>query len=122
ALCDQAGSDFARANQFLIAGPWVHIPWGDRIGTADFGPEALLDTDAILLRWFDHWLKDSGSFAGEPHVRHFVLGENKWREADKFPTEAECPLFLHSNGKANSRKGDGTLSRIGPASDEPSCN
>ncbi len=64
ALCESAGSEFAREHQYLLAGPWVHIPWGDRIGAADFGPEALVDTDAILLRWFDHWLKDSGAFAG----------------------------------------------------------
>ena len=114
-----AGGDFAREHQYLIAGPWVHIPWGDRVGTADFGPEALIDTDAILLRWFDHWLKDSGSFAQEPPVRHFVLGENRWREAETFPTKAEYSLFLHSNGRANSRKGDGTLSQAAPAADEP---
>jgi putative CocE/NonD family hydrolase len=114
-----AGSEFARRNQYLIAGPWVHIPWGDKIGVANFGPQALLDTDAILLRWFDHWLKDSGSFAGEPRVRHFVLGENRWREAEAFPDNADYALFLHSSGRANSRKGDGTLSDSHPAIDEP---
>jgi putative CocE/NonD family hydrolase len=116
---DYAGGDFAREHQYLIAGPWVHIPWGDRIGTSDFGREALLDTDSILMRWFDHWLKDSGSFAGEPRVRHFVLGENRWREAKSFPREADYILFLHSEGRANSRKGDGTLSRVSPVVDEP---
>ena len=114
-----AGSEFAREHQYLIAGPWVHIPWGDKIGTTDFGPEALLDTDAIMLRWFDHWLKDSQTFAGEPRVRHFVLGENRWREADEVPDRAEYALFLHSGGRANSRKGDGKLSELRPAADEP---
>jgi putative CocE/NonD family hydrolase len=118
-LRDSAGSEVARENQYLIAGPWVHIPWGDRIGTADFGPEALLDTDAILLRWFDHWLKDSGAFAKEPRVRHFVLGENRWREADFFPAQANYTLFLHSAGRANSRKGNGGLSLTKPGADEP---
>jgi uncharacterized protein len=119
ALRKSAGSDFAREHQYLIAGPWVHIPWGDRIGSADFGPEALIDTDAILLRWFDHWLKDSGAFAGEPPVRHFVLGENCWRKAETFPAKAEYALFLHSEGKANSRKGNGTLSTLSPPAGEP---
>jgi uncharacterized protein len=108
-----------RQHQYLIAGPWLHIPWGDRIGAADFGPDALLDTDAILLRWFSHWLKDSGEFAGEPRIRHFVLGENRWRAAESFPTEAKHVLYLHSGGKANSRKGDGTLSASKPRADEP---
>jgi uncharacterized protein len=115
-----AGSDFARQNQYLIAGPWTHIPWGDRVGTADFGPSALLDTDAILLQWFDHWLKDSATFSSEPHIRHFVLGESRWREADAWPEKASDALYLHSAGRANSRKGDGELSSVKPSSDEPS--
>src|SRR5580704_3949445 len=119
ALRKSAGSEFAREHQYLLAGPWIHIPWGDRIGTADFGPEALIDTDTILLRWFDHWLKDSGTFEGEPHVCHFVLGENRWREAEMFHREAEYTLFLHSEGRANSRKGNGTLSAVSPAAGEP---
>jgi len=119
ALCSHSGSDFARRHQYLIAGPWVHIPWGDRVGTADFGAEALVDTDAILVRWFNHWLKDSGEFDGEPRVRHFVLGENRWRHADGFPTEANYVLHLHSEGGANSRKGDGALSANCPAGEEP---
>jgi putative CocE/NonD family hydrolase len=119
ALCQRAGSAFAREHQYLIAGPWQHIPWGDRVGGTDFGVEALLDTDAILLRWFNHWLKDSGEFAGEPRVRHFVLGENRWRHADAFPTEPNHILYIHSGGRANSRKGDGTLSTAPPAEAEP---
>jgi putative CocE/NonD family hydrolase len=97
----------------------VHIPWGDRIGSADFGQEALIDTDEILLRWFDHWLKDSGAFANEPRIRHFVLGENRWQDADTFPASADRALFLHSQGKANSRKGNGTLSSTSPSTNEP---
>jgi putative CocE/NonD family hydrolase len=119
ALCQGAGSAFAREHQYLIAGPWQHIPWGDRVGGVDLGAEALLDTDAILLRWFNHWLKDSGEFAGEPRVRHFVLGENRWRHTDVFPTESNRILYIHSGGKANSRKGDGVLSTVPPGSEEP---
>lgn len=119
ALGNCAGSEFARKHQYLVAGPWVHIPWGDRIGSVDFGPEALIDTDSILLRWFDHWLKDAGTFAGEPRVRHFVLGENRWRDARAFPEEAGHAFFLRSGGRANSRKGDGKLSTASSDADEP---
>ena len=119
ALCQSAGSAHARENQYLVAGPWVHIPWGDRAGATYFGHDALLDTDSILLRWFNHWLKDSGEFSQEPHVRHFVLGENRWRNAAKFPASADHPLYLHSAGNGNSRKGDGVLSATPPAADEP---
>ena len=119
ALRKSAGSEFAREHQYLLAGPWIHIPWGDRIGALDFGAEALIDTDAILLRWLDHWLKDSGTFAKEPRVRHFVLGENRWREAQTVPEGAPHTLFLHSEGKANSRKGNGKLSTVRPEAEEP---
>ncbi len=118
ALCREAGSEFAHQHQYLVAGPWQHIPWGDRIGASDFGPEALLNTDELLLRWFNHWLKDTGEFANEPRVRHFVLGENSWRNADAFPVVASHTLYLHSAGKANSRKGDGILASVPPTSEE----
>jgi uncharacterized protein len=119
ALTIGASSPVARQNQFLIAGPWVHIPWGDRVGASDFGSEALLDTDTILLRWFNHWLKGTGEFANEPRIRHFVLGENRWCHAAEFPSEAKHVLYLSSAGRANSRKGDGVLSTTKPANDEP---
>jgi uncharacterized protein len=122
ALRQCAGTEFARANQYLIVGPWQHIPWGDRVGAADFGAEALVDTDAVLLRWFNHWLKNSGEFAGEPRVRHFVLGENRWRAAVEFPAtslESNHLLYLHSGGRANSLKGDGQLSAAKPTTEEP---
>jgi uncharacterized protein len=119
ALSQRAGTAFAREHQYLIAGPWQHIPWGDRAGAADFGAEALIDADAILLRWFNHWLKDSGEFRGEPRIRHFVLGEGSWRRAQAWPTQAGRALYLHGEGKANSRKGDGALSETAPAGNEP---
>jgi len=119
ALRNGAGSEFAREHQYLVAGPWVHIPWGDRAGDGSFGEAANLDTDALLLRWFDHWLKDSGSFSGEPRVRYLALGANQWRSAVEWPVGPECPLYLHSRGRANSRKGDGSLGIEAPEAEEP---
>jgi putative CocE/NonD family hydrolase len=75
-LRQNAGSEYARQHQYLLAGPWVHIPWSDRAGEGNFGPDALFDTDSLLLRWFDHWLKDAGTWSVEPRVRHFALGLN----------------------------------------------
>jgi len=109
-LRQHAGSEHARQNQYLLAGPWIHIPWADRAGDAYLGEAALLDTDALLLRWFDHWLKDAGTFSAEPRVRHFALGANQWHEASDSRGDAETVLYLHSQGRAESRKGDGSLS------------
>ena len=119
ALRNGAGSEFARENQYLIAGPWIHIPWGDHAGDANLGEAANLPTDEILLRWFNHWLRDSGEFTGEKRVRYFALGTNEWRTAMEWPAQAGCALYLHSAGKANSRMGDGHLTRHAPEGDEP---
>ena len=119
ALRNYAGSEFARDHQYLIAGPWVHIPWGDRAGEADFGEAANLNTDQILLRWFNHWLKDSREFDHEPRVRYFALGANEWRAAPEWPTDWTYTLYLRSDGNANSRKGDGALSTSVPKAEEP---
>jgi putative CocE/NonD family hydrolase len=119
ALTKSAASEFARKNQYLIAGPWIHIPWGDFIGGQSLGGEALVDTDVILLRWFNHWLKDSGEFDEQPRVRYFALGENRWFGADQWPEQSTLELYLHSKGRANSRKGDGSLTQDGPGSEEP---
>jgi putative CocE/NonD family hydrolase len=118
ALRNGAGSEFARENQYLLAGPWVHIPWGDRVGDRDLGPEANFDADGLLLRWFNHWLKGSGEFAEEPRVRHFALGTNDWHSAEEWPDNTPVTLYLRSEGKANSRKGDGMLKLDAPTGDE----
>ncbi len=120
ALTEQAGTEHARDNQYLLAGPWVHIPWGNRIGTQNFGPEALLDTDELLLRWFNHWLKDSGEFSAEPKIKHFALNKNKWHTAATWPTESALNLYLHSEGRANSSKGNGAMTAEAPTKDKPS--
>jgi hypothetical protein len=119
ALRRHAGSEFARENQFLVAGPWVHIPWGDRAGDVDFGEAANLNTDGILLRWFNHWLKDSREFESEAQVRYFAMGPNAWRSSEEWPEEAEFALYLQSGGSANSRKGDGRLTMASPEDEEP---
>ncbi|HEV2113592.1 MAG TPA: CocE/NonD family hydrolase [Terriglobales bacterium] len=119
ALCSGAGTEFARTNQYLIAGPWVHIPWGDRVGDANLGDSANLDTDSILLRWFNRWLKHADDFNDEPRIRYFALGPNEWRCAEELPSDATHPLYLHSEGHANSRKGDGRLTKDASRADEP---
>jgi putative CocE/NonD family hydrolase len=119
ALRNQAGSVFAREHQYLLAGPWVHIPWGDRAGEMSLGSSANFDTDMYLLRWFDHWLKGSGDFSDEPAVRYFALGTNQWHTAAEWPAVAPMALYLHSEGSANSRKGDGSLDLVLPIESEP---
>jgi hypothetical protein len=114
------------ANQFLLATPWVHIPWGNQVSGGDFGPAAAPRVDEMLAAWFHHWL-DSEKPAGDPPLagcRYFVLGENAWRDAPAWPPAAAQPRtwFLRSAGRANSRFGDGALSPDGPAGPDDMFN
>lgn len=121
-LSQHAATPETRSNQYLVVGPWVHIPWGNWVGEADLGPAALVDTDALLLRWFNHWLKDSGEFASEPKLRLFALGSNQWHTPATWHGLQPGPtkLFhLRSGGRANSIRGDGRLSLTAPDTDEP---
>jgi putative CocE/NonD family hydrolase len=117
-ICNRGGSQEARDNQYLLAGPWVHIPWGNRIGAQDLGPNANLNTDELLLRWFNHWLKDSGEFSDEPRIRYFAMNENKWHTADEWPS-TNYTLYFRSDGRANSSRGDGALTPVPPQDSEP---
>jgi uncharacterized protein len=104
-------------DQYLLAGPWVHLPWGNLVGGADLGPEAIPRVDEAMAAWFHHWL-DHEHPRGEAPLRgcrYFVLGENTWRSATTWPPPevADETWFLASGGRANSRFGDGRLTPEG---------
>ena len=92
-LRKHAGSTFARANQCLLAGTMGPHPVGRPGGRFKFGEAANLNTDEILLRWFDHWLKDSSSFSAEPRIRYFVSARTNGVEASDWPTDAAFPPY-----------------------------
>ncbi len=88
----------------------MHIPWGDRAGDANFGEAANLNTDEILLRWFNHWLKDSRRVRTASRafaILRWARTNGALRTSGR--RRREFALYLHSGGNANSRKGDGTL-------------
>lgn len=118
ALRKNAGTEFAREQQYLFVGPWVHHPWGDRVGDAYLGQTANLNTDEILLRWFNQWLRDVPEFSFDARIRYFRLGINTWRGAHDWNEEFNT-LFLRSAGHANAREGDGLLALAPPDSEEP---
>jgi len=104
-----------RAAQFLVCGPWEHFPWGRKLAGSDHGPEARPDIDAMLVAWFDHWLKDRPRDPLLQGVRYFMLGENRWHSAPVWPPpETRIQTwFLQSGGRANSAFGDGRLDAAG---------
>jgi putative CocE/NonD family hydrolase len=114
----------AREGQKLIIGPWTHSePTLRRAGPVDFGQEAAIDVDELVVRWFDYWLKgiDNGIIK-EPPIRIFVMGENKWRYENEWPPGRAkmTVLYLTGTGPANSLYGQGQLTSKTPASN--SCD
>ena len=61
----KGGSDLARKGQKLVVGPWIHLPWQQKVGEVDFGPEAANPVDELQLRWFDYWLKGKNNGVSE---------------------------------------------------------
>ena len=110
-----------RRSQKLLVGPWPHaINSSTKLGTLDFGPTAVIDMNAAWLRWYDYWLKgiDNG-VKNEPPVRVFVMGENVWRDENEWPMARTqfTKYYFHSNGRANTLSGDGSLSTAIPAAE-----
>jgi putative CocE/NonD family hydrolase len=121
-MTTRGATEFARANQKLLMGPWGHaVNTTQKLGEVDFGADALIDLRGYELRWFDAWLKNQDDgITREPAARIFVMGENKWRDENEFPPARAqyTNFYLHSGGNANSRYGDGTLSTEMPRAEK----
>lgn len=110
-----------RARQRLLVGPWNHgVGNRTKVGEFDFGETAKVDIRELQLRWFDSQLKgvDNG-ILGEPPVRIFTMGVNRWREEWEWPLARTqyTRYYLNSNGKANTLHGDGELHSSPPEDD-----
>ena len=92
----------------LIIGPWTHgEPTFASIGEGelDFGPNAGLDYQELVLRWHDRWLKgiDNGVDKEAP-VKLFIMGDNVWRDEQEWPLARTqyTSYYLHEGGVLSS--------------------
>jgi uncharacterized protein len=115
---ENASEEDIRDNQFLVIAPTLHCAFtrateNTIVGERSMG-DARLEYGEMIFGWFDFWLKgEENNVTSEmPKVKYFTMGSNQWQTSDTWPPkEAEMTTFyLSSNGKANSRLGDGTLS------------
>ncbi|MEH6550694.1 MAG: CocE/NonD family hydrolase [Pseudomonadales bacterium] len=123
---ENAQSETAANNQFMIMGPSTHCNYtrateNTIVGKRDVG-DARLAYDDIQLRWYDYWLKgiDNG-ITDMPKVQYYIMGKNTWQSSEVWPpkgTEYQ-KWYLASNGKANSRNGDGALAVKPPQKSSP---
>ena len=120
----QGRSNKTRQSQKLILGPWLH---GGRVApeteTFKFGPDAQIDHAALVLRWHDYWLKgiDTGIMK-EPAVRVYLIGAERWLEADSWPYPGTQYLQYYlraGQGQPTGSLNDGRLLVEAPASESP---
>jgi putative CocE/NonD family hydrolase len=96
--------------QYLIIGPWAHLPWGRKLGAIDYGKEAISPIDRLQVAWFNKFLKGIDSeLLNTPPICLFEMGSNKWCYFDTFPNKNHRTYYLTSNGLASLREDDGKL-------------
>ncbi|WP_405225650.1 CocE/NonD family hydrolase [Dokdonia sp. Asnod1-B02] len=107
-----------RDNQYLVIAPTLHCAYTRAteitiVGERSVG-DATLNYEEQIYGWFDLWLKGEKNDFKEktPRVQYYTMGSNKWQAAETWPPKKAEPTtyYLNSNGNANSRFGDGTLS------------
>ncbi len=116
-----ATSQQARDNQYLVMGPTTHCAFHGAtaetvVGQRPMG-DARYDYHELYLDWFGHWLKgEQTGLRQRAKFQYFLMGRGEWRAADAYPVPGTqfVPFYLRSKGNANSRFGDGALSRTRP--------
>lgn len=94
----------------LAIGPWGHADKGHPQGNM-----IEFIKDFMKKDWYDYWLKGDKSAFKEintPSIRYYVMGRKLWRYLETWPPKnvEYKNFYLHSKGRANSKKGDGALS------------
>jgi hypothetical protein len=100
-LVRSRGGNTSRAA--LLVGPWVHgvdATARASFGERDFGREAVIDYDEVVIGWMDRHLGSDGSDgtsrAADP-VRYFVMGENRWRGSSTWPPRGHAATYYLSS-------------------------
>jgi len=106
----------------LLVGPWDHgqcyAGGAPSYGPYVMGEDSVIDLVALRLAFFDQHLKQQGpgpDLGGR--VKAFITGANEWCHFDSYPPPSTTALrlYLSSDGRANSARGDGRLLRDPPA-------
>jgi uncharacterized protein len=110
--------DMAARSQYrqqLLIGPWCHLPWGRKVGEADFGVNAISPVDRMQICWFDQFLKAINTGLSEQMpVWLFEMGSNNWQGFPTFPEFDHKSYFLSSYGLVSVREDEGVLTTTCP--------
>lgn len=96
----------------MIIGAWGHGPT-QKFGDVDFGAANNRNQFETELRWFDHHLKGvNNGLDRQPPVEIFYMGVNQWQHEQDWPIPGTkfTPMYIASDGAANTVSGNGSLS------------
>ncbi len=89
---------YTKQPQYLVAGPWQHMPWLSQVGEIDFGSDAIPQIDRLQVDWFNYWLKgiDNG-IAKQAPVQVFLMGQQRWLDLPEWQQDptATTNFYLH---------------------------
>ncbi|GAB5405015.1 MAG: CocE/NonD family hydrolase [Aureliella sp.] len=117
----QSASDAAvRDGQFMMVAPTLHCAF---YRTPQYGNYVAGDLN-VGNAWHDYWdtifafldryvkQEENGFEEDTPRVQFYTMGRNEWEASESWPPQdvVMTPMYLSSNGKANSLFGDGRLS------------
>ncbi len=114
-------------NQYLVIAPTLHCAYkrateNTIVGERSMG-DARLNYDELTWGWFDMLLKgDQNDFKKTTaRVKYFTMGSNTWQTSETWPpaNAVMTDYFLSSEGKANTRNGNGKLVTKSPSTDKP---
>jgi uncharacterized protein len=102
----QFGTPGAKANHYLVIGPWDHA--GTRspkreLGGLKFAEASALDLNKLHAEWYDWTMKGGAKPAFlKKRIAYYVMGAEEWKYADSLETMANdtLKLFLVSNNNA----------------------
>ena len=109
------GSTEAKANHYLIVGPWDHA--GTRtpkreMGGLKFAAASALDLNKLHAEWYG-WTMKGGAKPEflKKRVAYYVMGAEQWKYADSLESISSrtMKLYLGSNGSASDVFHSGTL-------------
>ena len=116
----QYGTAEAKANHYLIIGPWDHA--GTRtpkaeVGGLKFGQASVLDLNKLHTEWYDWTMKDGPKpeFL-KKRVSYYLVGAEEWKYADSLESisNAAKTLYLGSNADASDVFRSGVLTERKP--------
>lgn len=120
------GTPSARANHYLIVGPWDHAATRTprpHIGGLTFAPASVIDLNALHREWYD-WTMKGGAKPGflKDRVAYYVTGAEEWKYAPDLEsvTREQRKFYLGSDGSAGDVYGSGQLRTEPPTSSQGS--